>query len=209
VGQGIRAADQARRETHRQHQSCRAGQHREPAAEKRSRLAITDATMLRTAAHRAAAEPATTPSQENTLATRASPDRAEPPQTPDASKATADAADSAWLEARRARPTLVLPTAAIATLLSAYLHLFLLHGMALSVHDGLPASRLSFALDALLTGLALAAGAKLFHDLAESTTASSAAKKAAATSRRLSRGSSASSGRSRPEEARRIHRPVG
>lgn len=163
--------------------------------DKRSRLAITDATMLRTAAHRAAVEPATTRRQENTLADRVSPDPAGPVQTAAASRATADAADAAWLEVRRTRPTLVLPAAAIATVLCAYLHLFLLHGVAVSVRDGIPASRLSFAVDALLTGLALAAGAKHFHDLADSTAASSAAKKAAATSRRLSRGPSISSGR--------------
>jgi hypothetical protein len=51
--------------------------------------------------------------------------------------------------------------------------------MASTTESELPSSRLAFAVDALLAGLALAGGAKPFHDLAESIAASSASKKQA------------------------------
>jgi hypothetical protein len=73
--------------------------------------------------------------------------------------------ESAWLQVRADRATLPLPAAAIATVICAYLHLYLLHGLGAAVGSGLPTTRLAFAVDALLTGLAMAAVAKAFHDL--------------------------------------------
>jgi hypothetical protein len=89
---------------------------------------------------------------------------------------TAEAVQSAWEKAVAARPTLILPAAAIATVLCAYMNLFLFHSIA-AAESGLPTTRLAFAIDALLTGLALAGGAKPFHDLIESIAAKSTSNK--------------------------------
>jgi amino acid transporter len=123
------------------------------------RLGASDATVIRTAAAAAVAKAGSDdPSKEE-------------------AKKTEEAANSAWVEATRERPTLLLPAAAIATVLCAYLHLFLLHGVA---SGGVPSSALAYAADAVVSGLAVAGGAKPFHDLAESIAASSTAKKAGA-----------------------------
>ena len=82
---------------------------------------------------------------------------------------TTDDAESAWVQATISRPTILLPAAGLAAIACAGLHLFLLHGIAKS-GSGLPNSKLAFAADAVITGLALAGGAKPFHDLIESIT---------------------------------------
>ncbi len=89
----------------------------------------------------------------------------------EAAAATADAADSAWVQATISRPTILLPAAGLASLACAELHLFLVHGIA-NAGSGLPISKLAFAADAVITGLALAGGAKPFHDLIQSITPS-------------------------------------
>lgn len=129
----------------------------------RQRLGTTQALALRTAAQKA-------------KTSAAGADDA----TKSKAQATSDAADSAWVQTTQNRPTILLPAAAIATVLCAYLHLFLLHGIASAVNPGIPNSRIAFAVDAVISGLALAGGAKPFHDLTESIASSSAAKKAAA-----------------------------
>lgn len=127
--------------------------------ESQRRLGASDATVIRAAAAKAAAQPG--------LGEAAKKKADE----------TEEAANSAWVEATRERPTLLLPAAAIATVLCAYLHLFLLHGVA---SGGVPSSKLAYTADAVVSGLALAGGAKPFHDLAGSIAASSTAKKAEA-----------------------------
>jgi hypothetical protein len=82
----------------------------------------------------------------------------------------ANEADSAWVKVTRDRPTIVLPAAAIATFACAHLHLFLLHGIS-KPGTGVPTTELAYVVDALITGLALAGGAKPFHDLVESLAA--------------------------------------
>jgi hypothetical protein len=90
---------------------------------------------------------------------------------------TTETVQSAWEKAVAARPTLILPAAAIATVLCAYMHLFLFHSIAAPSKSGLPDTKLAFAVDALLTGLALAGGAKPFHDLTETIAAKSTSNK--------------------------------
>lgn len=89
----------------------------------------------------------------------------------EAATEAADAADSAWVKVTRDRPTIVLPAAAIATVACAHLHLFLLHGISKAGGTGVPTTELAYVTDALITGLALAGGAKPFHDLVESIAA--------------------------------------
>jgi hypothetical protein len=108
----------------------------------------------------------------------------------EAATKAADEADSAWVKVTRDRPTIVLPAAAIATVACAHLHLFLLHGISKTGAGvvGVPTTELAYVIDALITGLALAGGAKPFHDVVESI----AAKKDAAVATAAS--SSAASG---------------
>lgn len=124
----------------------------------RRRLGITDASVVRAAAAKAS---------ERASAAGVGAKEA---------KDTNDAADSAWVKATQARPTIMLPAAGLATVVCACLHLFLLHSVAGTKH-GIPTTKLAFAVDALITGLALAGGAKPFHDLVEGIAASSASKK--------------------------------
>ncbi|MEA2381305.1 MAG: hypothetical protein QOH72_1276 [Solirubrobacteraceae bacterium] len=139
---------------------------RRPATTK-IRLGVTDLTRM-LAASRAGATDAP-PAAGAPVGDAAQPTAAEKEQTE-------EAVQSAWEKAVAARPTLLLPAAAIATTLCAAMHLFLFHSIA-AKDSGLPTGRLAFATDALLTGLALAGGAKPFHDLTESIAAKSSSNK--------------------------------
>jgi hypothetical protein len=126
--------------------------------DKKSRLGVADARAL----------VAQTAKVKSTVG---GPSEGEEPEATKAAAATADAADSAWVQATISRPTILLPAAGLASMACAGLHLFLVHGIA-KVGSGLPNSKLAFAADAVITGLALAGGAKPFHDLIQSITPS-------------------------------------
>jgi hypothetical protein len=133
------------------------------AGDRPTRVGVSGAAALRTVARSAHAQVATAGPVDSPAETKA--------------KDAVDAADDVYVQATRARPTIMLPMAAMAALLCSYMHLFLLHSLARS---GLPDTRLAFTADGLLTGFAIAGGAQPFHDLVSNLTASATAKKVAA-----------------------------
>jgi hypothetical protein len=100
------------------------------------------------------------------------------PRSARKARAGQQSADSVYVAATKQRPTIMLPMAAGAAVICAFLHLYLLHSLAKS---GIPTTRLAYVGDALLTGFILAGGAQPFHDLVTSLTSSSAAKQATST----------------------------
>jgi hypothetical protein len=93
-----------------------------------------------------------------------------------AAKTASEEADTLWVKATKQRPTILLPMAALASVVCYCMHLFLLHSLAKS---GVAHSHFSFVVDGLITGFAIAGGAQPFHDLIGNLTSSSTAKKAA------------------------------
>src|SRR3954451_22353303 len=91
-----------------------------PGAPSAPRVGVTEAALLRARAKAHAARV--------TLSSATTDDQKK------AATEASKAADSVWVQAIRARPTLVLPAAALAALLCSALHLYLLHGVAKTVN---------------------------------------------------------------------------